>query len=105
MSDLVGNPEDLFSQNEVQMMLISAFVFAIRVVQNFKPLSVFYCCTARFVSDLVGNPEDRFSHNEVHIIFYIHSCFDLDLKKIMNYVNTPMRLQWDFAKHTHFNLH
>ena len=33
------------------------------------------------MSDLVGNPEDRFSHNEVHIIFYIHSCFDLDLKK------------------------
>ena len=27
------------------------------------------------------------------------------LKKIKNYDNTPMRLQWDLAKHTHFNLH
>ena len=34
---------------------------------NFKPLSIFCGCTARFVSDLVGNPEDRFSHNKAHI--------------------------------------
>ena len=34
-------------------------------IQNFKPLAIFYCCTARFVSDLVGNPEDRFSQTEV----------------------------------------
>ena len=37
------------------------------VIQFFKPLAIFCCCTARFVSDLVGNPEDRFSHNQAHI--------------------------------------
>ena len=54
--------------------LISAFVFAIRIVQfllyinqNCQPLAIFCGCTARFVSDLVGNPEDRFSHNEAQI--------------------------------------
>ena len=36
-------------------------------IQNFKPLAIFYFCTARFVSELVGNPEDRFSHNEAQI--------------------------------------
>ena len=30
---------------------------------NFKPLAIFYSCTAQFVLDLVGNPEDRFSHD------------------------------------------
>ena len=54
--------------------LISAFIFAIRIVKfllyinrNVKPSAIFYGCTARFVSDLVGNPEDRFSHNEAQI--------------------------------------
>ena len=47
------------------MMLISAFVFAIRVVQALHSL----------------NPKFQTP----------------DLKKIMNYVNTHMRLQWDFA--------
>ena len=44
-------------------------------IRNFKPLSIFCGCTARFVSDLVGNPEDRFSHNrsEAHISF--PNCF------------------------------
>ena len=48
--------------------LISAFVFATRIVQslfflepNTKFLAVLCECTGRFVSDLVGNPEDRFS--------------------------------------------
>ena len=36
--------------------------------RNFKPLAIFYGCTARFVWDLVGNPEDRFSHNEAQFI-------------------------------------
>ena len=30
--------------------------------------SIFYDCTAWFVSDLVGNAEDRFSHNEAHLM-------------------------------------
>ena len=36
-------------------------------IRNFKLLSIFYGCIARFVSDLVGNPEDQFSHNEAQI--------------------------------------
>ena len=31
-------------------------------IRKFKPLIIFYGCTARFVSDLLGNSEDRFSH-------------------------------------------
>ena len=37
-------------------------------IRNFKSLTIFCGCTARFVSDLVGNTEDRFSHNEAHLI-------------------------------------
>ena len=56
----------------VTVKLISAFVFATRIVQyllflNFKHLAIFRGCRAWFMSDLVGNPEDRFSHNEAHI--------------------------------------
>ena len=37
--------------------------------ENFKPLTIFCGCTARFVWDLVENPEDRFSQNEAHITY------------------------------------
>ena len=50
--------------------LISAFVFATRIVQflcSFKLLACFYDCTGRFESDLVRNPEDRFSSVAAHI--------------------------------------
>ena len=65
----------------VTAKLISAFVFAIRIVQSLNylnpkfqasRLTIFCGCTAQFVSDLVGNPEDRFSHNEAH--FILNSC-------------------------------
>ena len=59
---------------EVTAKLISAFIFAIRMVQSlyylnpkFQASSHLLWCTARFVWDLVGNPEDRFSHNEAHL--------------------------------------
>ena len=53
----------------VTAQLISDFIFAAWIVQslyfltfrNFKSLTIFCGCTARFVSDLVGNPEDLFS--------------------------------------------
>ena len=54
----------------VTAQLISAFVFATWIVQSlfsFKPLNIFYSCTAWFVSDRVGNPKDQFSHNEAKI--------------------------------------
>ena len=35
--------------------------------ENFKLLTVFCGCKARFVSDLVQKPEDWFSHNEAHL--------------------------------------
>ena len=53
--------------------LISAFVFATRIVQSlflnpkFQAFSHLCGSTARFVWDLVGNPEDRFSHNEAQL--------------------------------------
>ena len=51
---------------KVNAQLIRALYFAPWIVQslfllNFKPLSIFCGCTARFVTDLVRNPEDRFS--------------------------------------------
>ena len=52
--------------------MISAFVFATRIVQflfNFKLLACFCDCTARFVLHLVGNPEDRFSRVAARYIF------------------------------------
>ena len=33
---------------------------SIQSLEMLNPLTIFYCCTARFVSDLVGNPGDRF---------------------------------------------
>ena len=36
-------------------------------IRNFKPVTIFCGCTARFVSDLIGNPKDRFSHNVAQI--------------------------------------
>ena len=56
----------------VTAKLISAFVFATRIVQPLfclNPASSFFCdCTDRFVSDMVGNPENRFSRVAAHLI-------------------------------------
>ena len=59
---------------DTDQLLISAFVFATRIVQSlyylgpkFLASSHFRGCTARVVSDLVENPEDRYYHNEAHI--------------------------------------
>ena len=58
----------------VTVKLISAFVFATRIVHSFfflnpkfQPLAIFCGYTGRFVWDLVGNPEDQFSHNEAQM--------------------------------------
>ena len=66
-------PHTLFS---VTAKLISAFVFAKRIVQPLyfinpkfqAPIDIFCGCTARFMSDLVGNPEDRFSHDAAELV-------------------------------------
>ena len=58
----------------VTAKLISAFVFATRIVQplyflnlKFQVSSSFSNCAARCVSDLAGNHEDRFSDVAAHI--------------------------------------
>ena len=58
----------------VTAQLISAFFFAIQIVPSLCYLipksqasSIFFGCSARFVSDLVENTEDPFSHNKAHI--------------------------------------
>ena len=55
---------------EKTAQLISAFVFATRIVQHLFFLNPKFQAsgTARFISDLVGSPEDRFSHNEAQFI-------------------------------------
>ena len=54
----------------VTAQLISALVLATDSTipllpkhRNFKPLSIFCGCAARFVLDVVGNPEDWFSRD------------------------------------------
>ena len=57
-----GKTNNLHRRKQRRRKLISAFVFATRILQflyflnlklNFMPLTIFYDCTARFVSDLV----------------------------------------------------
>ena len=57
----------------ITAQLISAFVFATKIVQSlfflnpkFQVSSHLLVCTACFVLDLVGNPEDRFSHDAAY---------------------------------------
>ena len=80
MSRVVRKPAFCICENkdadQLRGLLISAFVFVIRIVQlhflnpQFQASSHLWC-----MSDLVRNPEDRFSHNEAHMLslsnFYI----------------------------------
>ena len=54
--------------------LISAFVFAIRIVQSLYYLNPKFQASSHFLwlysPVCVGNPEDRFSHNEAHLYWY-----------------------------------
>ena len=59
---------------EVTVKLISAFVFATKIVQSlfflnlkFQALAIFCGCTALFELDLVGIPKDMFSHDFAQI--------------------------------------
>ena len=56
----------------VTKQLIGAFVFAsynhsTSLIQNFKSLAIFGCCTAWFVFELAGNSYDRFPCNMAQI--------------------------------------
>ena len=62
----------------VSAKLISAFIFATRIVQSLyflklKPLIILCGSTTWFVSDLVGNPECWFSHNKALLILSMTS--------------------------------
>ena len=55
--------------------LISAFVFAIRIVQSLYFLNPKFQASSHlrwlwFVPDQVKNPENRFSYNEAHFMLY-----------------------------------
>ena len=60
----------------VTAQLISAFVFAIRIVQSLYYLNPKFQASSHLlwlyslvcVADLVGNPADRFSHNEAYMV-------------------------------------
>ena len=80
-------------------MLISAFVFAIRVVQSLHSLNPKFQTPIGLLllysPVCVGSgrkPRRQIFSQRGSYNFDIHSCFDLDLKKIMSDVNTPMRL-------------
>ena len=51
-----------------QRLFFRSIASAILLLPKYKISSLFYDCTARFVSDQVRNPEDRFSHNEAYLI-------------------------------------
>ena len=58
--------EPVFAYAKTKAQLRCAFVFATLYFLNpkiFKPLAIFFGCTARFVSDLVRSHEDRFADN------------------------------------------
>ena len=79
--------DQLCSNCTADLQLISAFVFATRIVQflfylNPKfQVSVFIDCTGRFVSDLVRNPKDQFSRIMAHR-FWIRMSVYTHLLKI-----------------------
>ena len=60
MSDLVGNPEDRFSQNEAHFFLL-----------NLKIQARLFVLASRFESFLVRNPDDRFLCDGAYIVNFL----------------------------------
>ena len=60
--------DQLRGNREADQRLCFRYLDSTFLIQNFKALTIFCDCTARFVSDQVGNPEDRFSQNEAHMV-------------------------------------
>ena len=83
-------------------------------IRDFKPRTIFGCCTARFVSVLVGNPEDRFAHaaayNQVDCFLAIwttylynakdHICRDIVSRALQTHNNVVMGVYFDVSMHT-----
>ena len=79
MSRVMRKPTFCICENkdadQLTAKLISAFVFATRIVQSlfylnpkFQASNHLLCLYSPVCVDLVGDPEDQFSHNEAHII-------------------------------------
>ena len=77
--------------------LISAFVFASRIIQSLYFLNtkfhVIFCgCTARFMSDQVGNPEDRFfSQRGSYKVIMLKGLCNLDHLQPHRYMSLVVR--------------
>ena len=60
----------LSTESEPQGQNIRVFL---TLTKNFKPLTIFRDCTARFVSDIFGTPEDGFSNYAAYLILTTYS--------------------------------
>ena len=62
--------DQLHSNNAADQRLCFCYIvqFLYFLKQIFKPLAIFCCCKAPFVSDLDGNTKDRFSHYAAHML-------------------------------------
>ena len=74
MSGIVRKPAFAYAKTKAQISfavtakLISAFVFAMRIVQSLFYLNPKFQASSQLLChDLVGNPEDRFSYNEAQM--------------------------------------
>ena len=76
----IGNNEPRYENRlfayAITAKLISAFVFATRMVQSLYYLNPKFQASRHLLSDLVGNPEDRFSHKEARMILIVEKSFN-----------------------------
>ena len=67
--------------------MITAYIFATKIVQCLDFEDTFSDSTARFVSDLVGNPKDRISHHPIEVRIWMYQyhkyCFDREIFGIL----------------------
>ena len=63
------------SRSEADQKQIRAFLFlyidGTKALHDFRPLAIFWGCTARFVSDLFRNSKDRFSSEEAYLLAHL----------------------------------
>ena len=68
-------------------------------IRNFKPLTSFFGCTARFVSDLLWNPEEKFSNDKIQIKYSVlisewllSSPFSFSISATEEWWSSPLRV-------------
>ena len=79
---------------QISVQLISSFVFATYknnpsyiLIPSFKPLTIFFSCTARFMSDLIRNHKDRFCCDDAQIP--LKPCHEITCFRAFQAGNTP----------------